>query len=144
MVDPRALQRPPRQCKQPGCGRITRNENGYCDLHKVENDRRVYEREQQNSDSSYPLYNCEKWRVLRRMLLARNFLCQRVIAGVQCDRMSVILHHLISPRQNADLMYVPKNLVALCTPHHPDSPGTPEWVEGKDFVPTVWEDPKFC
>jgi hypothetical protein len=49
---------------------------------------------------------------------------------------STLTHHLVSPRVVPSLLLNPTNVVALCYACHPDV-DTPEWVEGKDYVPTV-------
>jgi hypothetical protein len=66
----------------------------------------------------------------------QNPVCQRIVDGEQCHNASTVLHHVREP-QNATEFYDPCNCAMLCAAHHPGGrPGTPEWQEGIDYVPT--------
>ena len=59
------------------------------------------------------------------------------LTGRQCNRLAEIVHHLISPRRDPSKMYSYTNCVGLCRQCHPNDEGTPDWIAGKDYVPTV-------
>jgi 5-methylcytosine-specific restriction endonuclease McrA len=87
-------------------------------------------------------YTVGAWPKLSNVMRRLNPVCQRIPnaglykAGEQCHSPSSLVHHLISPRQRPELFLVPSNLVCLCEQCHPDAEGTPDWVEGKDYVKT--------
>lgn len=69
----------------------------------------------------------------------QNPVCQRLVDGAQCHNPSTILHHLNEPNTTTEF-YDAKNVVMLCTVHHPGGrAGTPEWQEGRDYVKTEWK-----
>lgn len=140
----RALERPLKYCKQPGCGNRTRNEKGYCDSHLNKNVTTEYQRER-SKDPTDRLYNLARWRTYYRpMLLEQNFRCQRMIGFDQCPNLATVVHHLVSPRAREDLMFEPSNTLALCAGCHPGGEaGTPEWKVGRDYVATVFALPAF-
>lgn len=139
-----ALQRPLKYCKQPGCPNTTRNEKGYCETHLKQNVTTEYQRERRK-DPTAQRYDTARWRLnFQPKVLGQNFQCQRIIGFEQCVNQSRVVHHLISPRAHPDLMFDPKNVVALCEACHPGgTAGTPEWVEGRDFVKTIFKLPSF-
>jgi hypothetical protein len=131
-------------CNEPGCIVRTSNRGGYCDQHQKDNSRKrrtaAYDKER-HSDPISKLYNAV-WDKTKLMLRGRgNVICQKLENGKQCTRPSEIYHHLVSPRENPALMYVPRNVVGLCQQHHPPDEGTPWWKEGVDYVKTIWSDP---
>ncbi len=143
MTENLALQRPLKYCKQPACGQRTRNENAYCDAHQKKNITTDDQRERAK-DPNNKLYQCVRWYRLRRMMLEQNFMCQRLIGFAQCTNLARVVHHLISPRERVELMYDPNNLVALCEGCHPGgAEGTPTWIEGRDFVKTIFTLPNL-
>jgi hypothetical protein len=89
------------------------------------------------------LYGQNRWLDFRRMMLSENYMCQRINAGVQCQRLATLAHHLISPRQRPDLFVDPLNVVALCAGCHPTSEGTPLWRCGVEYVKTVFRLPNL-
>jgi len=89
-----------------------------------------------------PKYTTGPWPKLSRVLRALNPVCQRILNvgsyhNEQCHNASQLTHHLIAPQQRPDLFLQASNLVCLCLSCHPDTEGTPGWVEGKDYVATV-------
>ena len=68
-----------------------------------------------------------------------NIICQKITDGVRCQNLAAISHHLISPKENRELFLSPSNVIRLCRDHHPDSPGTPHWKVGVDYVPTIYK-----
>jgi hypothetical protein len=124
-----ALSLPLKFCRQPGCPEKTRNTNGYCAGHQ-QNNTSTARQVQWRQDN--PLYDTSRWRNLQHKIIVADCFCRRIIAGVRCDRPSKIVHHLVSPRQRPDLMFVVSNLVAVCRDHHPNTEGS-DWVEGRDY-----------
>jgi len=87
-------------------------------------------------------YASYAWGSLARLIRVLNPVCQKIrtdgpyAPGERCHNFATLTHHLISPIERPDLMFTATNLVALCAACHPDSPGTPDWIEVKDFVKT--------
>jgi hypothetical protein len=143
MTENLALQRPMKYCKQPACGQCTRNDNGYCDAHQLKNITTEYQRVRSKDETNH-LYGCARWYRLRRMILEQNYQCQRLVGFEQCTNLARVVHHLVSPRERPDLMYDPKNMAALCDGCHPGgTAGTPDWIVGRDYVPTIFALPNF-
>lgn len=131
--------RPPRKCLNPSCfefGNWVGN-GGYCPKHT---------RISAGVGRSRPLeklYRCAMWlHRFRPRFIQLNPVCQRIENGVRCTAMTNQLHHLVEPR-TTEQFFNPKNVVGLCREHHAPWPGTPYWVEGKDYAPTVWNLPSF-
>jgi 5-methylcytosine-specific restriction protein A len=138
-----ALERPMRYCKQPGCSARSRNANGFCDAHQEKNIDKDYVRER-NADPTDRFYKTARWYRFRRMIIEQNWQCQRLLGIEQCGNAANIVHHLRSPRDYPQGMFDPKNVAALCAGCHPGGvAGTPDWVEGRHFVRTVFEMPNF-
>jgi hypothetical protein len=78
------------------------------------------------------------------MILTRNPMCARLINGQRCTRPAVILHHLKDPITFPSLQFVTSNVVPLCREDHPNTPGTPYWQVGKDFVKTIGFGEPLC
>jgi 5-methylcytosine-specific restriction endonuclease McrA len=81
------------------------------------------------------------WPKLSRVMRRLNPVCQRILnvgsyRNEQCHNAAALVHHLIAPQERPELFLQPTNLVALCFSCHPDTPGTPNWVVGKDYVET--------
>lgn len=130
-------------CNEPGCIVRTANRGGYCDQHHNDNARKrrrtIYDKERKQ-DAVSRGYNAV-WDKLKTMLRGRgNVICQKIEDGKQCTAPVEIFHHIISPRENPALMYAPRNIVGLCRQHHPPDEGTPWWIEGVDYVATIWSD----
>lgn len=129
-----------RQCRESGCTKRTNDRSGYCADHLRSNTardkKREYYAEREKNDKVRALYHTAAWARLKRIRFNRNPMCQRLIDGVQCRWRATLLHHLISPRQRPDLFLEPANTVCLCANCHPDTPGTPDWVEGVDYAPS--------
>jgi hypothetical protein len=68
-----------------------------------------------------------------------NIICQKITDGVRCPNLAAISHHLISPKEKRELFLSPANVIRLCRDHHPDTPGTPHWKLGVDYVPTIYK-----
>jgi len=83
------------------------------------------------------MHRSTRWRKFRQMILTRNPMCARLHDGQRCTRPAVIVHHLRDPFQFPWLQFVHTNVVPLCREDHPNTPGTPHWIEGKDFVKTI-------
>ena len=120
-------------CRQPGCGVTGHGE--FCPKHVNNNNRIEYERARQN-DAVNRLYDRAAWRKFTQAIRARNPLCQRIVDRVQCQNAGTEAHHLVSPRVDISRFLDPQNVVCLCTEHHDNREGTPEWVSGVDYVPT--------
>ena len=132
--------RPPRVCLAPGCGVIGNFERGRCPKH-------IFTAEGQSRGKLRPmehLYRSWTWRdKFRPRFLSFNPICQRILDGQRCHNAATELHHLLEPT-TAQMFYDPKNIVGLCVHCHPGGrPGTPEWREGTDYVPTMLENPTF-
>jgi hypothetical protein len=140
MIENLALQRPMRYCKQSACPNRTRNDDGFCDAHKLKNQTTEPNKK---LDETAKLYACSKWRNVSRMVREQNYRCQRLYASIQCWSQSRLVHHLISPLDRPELMYDPKNLVALCIKCHGGQAGTPLWEEGVHYVATRFEMPNL-
>ena len=89
-------------------------------------------------------------------VIGQNVICQRIkpnYLGVmeQCRNQSQVVHHRIGPNGDAHKFFSVfldgvSQLIALCEQCHGverDPGGTPEWVEGRDFVRTNWKEPRF-
>jgi hypothetical protein len=83
------------------------------------------------------LYWQTRWIKFRLLLLVRNPICSRIINGEQCHNRATVGHHLVSPLDNPALTFVTSNIVMLCASCHPNTRGTAQWIEGKDFVKTI-------
>jgi hypothetical protein len=132
-----------RPCRERGCSARTRDASGYCELHRENNSflrlRQARNAEDKKSNPVWRLYNCAAWikRFRPSFLGAGNVICQRLEHGQRCRWPTEILHHLQSPEERPDLMYNYKNVVGLCRGCHPSDKGTPHWVEGVDYAPTI-------
>lgn len=122
-------------CKQSGCPNNVEG-GGYCERHK---------KDDPANDSVRRQYHSREWSGrsgIQPAVLMRNRRCQRVINGKQCWNGATLVHHRISPRVRPDLFSRPfdengtSQLIALCRDCHPRDEGTPNWVEGVDFVRT--------
>jgi hypothetical protein len=82
------------------------------------------------------MHRSARWRKFRLMILTRNPMCARLHNGQRCTRGAVIVHHLKSPAEVPALQFVSSNVVPLCREDHPNTPGTPHWIAGVDYVPT--------
>ena len=131
-------------CAEYRCGEKV-IDGKWCPKHEKNHrptDRAMYDKARKENDPYQKQYSSGPFVKLSRLVKAKNMLCQRVIGGVQCTRLSQITHHRISPHQDGSLflcVYDKNNvsqLIALCREHHPDSDGTPTWKEGVDFVRT--------
>lgn len=127
-------------CREPGCPKRTNDRSGYCADHLRSNTARdrkkEYYAEREKNDPVRAMYRTAAWARFKRIRFNRNPMCQRLIDGVQCRWPATLLHHLISPRQRPDLFLEPANTVGLCANCHPPDEGTPDWVEGVDYVPS--------
>jgi len=121
------------------CGAPTRDVRGFCEKH-IENSNdaaNLRSKIRRENDPVWELYGY-RWECFKKALRAQGWVqCQRIINGVRCYNMADIYHHIWSPRQRPDLMYVPANVCGVCRDHHPTTEGSPEWVANKDYVPTV-------
>lgn len=130
-------------CREPGCRNRTNARSGYCEAHETANTsleaRKKYD-EARRDDTVARMYHTSAWFVFRRHVLNRNPICQRIGTDMkQCRYAAMLLHHLVSPRVNPALFLVPSNVIALCDRCHPPDEGTPDWIEGRDYVPSVIE-----
>ncbi len=125
-----------RPCAQTGCPNVSQTK--YCADHKKNNETKDYYKARQALNPFRKLYYSTayvNWRVAMQM---QNPLCQRIVNGKQCDKPSVILHHLLPPETHVHLFLRADNAVMLCRAHHPDTPGTIFWKPGVDYVPTIY------
>jgi hypothetical protein len=67
---------------------------------------------------------------------AYNPRCQRLVNGIQCEKASTHIHHIVDPSDDITLAYNPSNLVAVCDEHQ--SRGTKGETQGHSYVPTIW------
>jgi len=133
------------ECREPGCFKRTNARSGYCEAHETKNSasaaRKEYDK-RRKEDPVARLYAMAAWQRFRQFFFNRNPICQRIGAdGKQCREVATLIHHLLSPRKRPDLFLDPKNVVALCAHCHPPDEGTPDWVAGRDYVPSVIEPP---
>lgn len=134
--------RPNRICLSPGCGAEGDwvPTGGYCPEHSRVKGAGAHV----NVRPLEKLYRSAAWlKQFRPRFLSQNPICQHIDEfGKRCHAPAHQLHHLIEPHTTAQF-YDPKNVVGLCREHHSNAPGTPHWVEGKDYVPTIWQVPSF-
>ncbi len=133
-------ERMPRICRQPGCNERTRDRSGFCAAHATSNyavDARKRLDRERAKDPIWKLYNCAAWDRFRKAFTACNPMCQKIKDGMQCRYPTEIVHHLISPRQDPSKMYTFSNCAGLCHQCHPPDEGTPDWIPGRDYVPTA-------
>jgi integrase len=68
-----------------------------------------------------PFYWTQRWKVIRRLVLARDPQCTHMEHGVRCVQLSTDVHHVIDAQtwvaQGGDF-YDTDNLAGLCRPHH--------------------------
>jgi hypothetical protein len=70
------------------------------------------------------IYGNKRWRDLRALMIARNPVCQVLLAdGTQCTNPSSVVHHKIDPQVDVTLAYNWRNLVCVCASHHTHSAG---------------------
>lgn len=131
----------PKACRESGCGKTAvADGRGYCLDHKRQNRCSAVAAERFKHDSVAHMYGRVRWINFRKILLAQNPLCTRILrSGFQCSRPSCIGHHLWSPRVRPDLFTDQRNVIALCEYCHPPDEGTPWFREGVDYVKNVFE-----
>lgn len=122
----------PKAC--PACRKPSAQGSRFCEAHK--GDPAASRHHGRVRDEIDRMYQRARWKKTRWLFLSNNPVCQRIHRAEQCQNPSTLVHHLLSPRNRPDLFTEPTNLCALCAHCHPDSEGTPEWVEGKDYVKT--------
>ncbi len=76
-------------------------------------------------DYSKKIYKSKRWQIVRHQVLVRdNYLCQRTINGVKCERPATEVHHIeyITPSNVNDpnITYDQDNLISLCWKCHND------------------------
>jgi hypothetical protein len=107
-------------CNKVGCRALVKK--GFCPEHTEQSKQREYG--QRNADSVMKLYRTQRWERFKIYMRSRNPLCQRLLDnGKQCDRIAVILHHIVSPRVNLALMFDAENVLCVCESHHPNTVG---------------------
>src|SRR5882672_4068880 len=84
-------------CLEPGCSKLV--DRGRCPLHTKERNTEVYAN--RNADPVSKLYRTVAWVRFRSWFLRKYPVCQRVIDGIRCFRPASLVHHSISPRQDA-------------------------------------------
>ena len=114
------------RCRSTGCTELVTEK--YCPKHLHNNPRSA-----KRADEWYQGTDWTKFSLWLRM---RNAQCQKLINGVRCQKLSQLVHHLVSPRVNMALLLEPTNCVCLCRSCHPITEGSPEWREGVDYVAT--------
>ena len=111
-----APEAPFRPCKKFGCGKITKNKNGYCDTHQEyareleEARKKRWENEQESS--SQRGYGAA-WRRLRAAKLRSCPLCER------CGAVATVVHHKDKNQWNCSW----DNLESLCRDCHEEHHG---------------------
>ena len=129
--------KPPSACR--GCGQSC--SGSVCAKCKPKFQEHVRAKEKyRNDDTANAPYHGMPWINFSREIRRQNVLCQRVEHGVQCRYKAQLTHHLLSPRQHPALLLSPKNVVALCRSHHPDTEGDPGNLL---YVPTRWLEEAF-
>jgi|GEM_PF-4013353 hypothetical protein len=78
-----------------------------------------------HDDSVRALYKTARWLKFAEMVKAYNPVCQRIVNGEQCHSAAKIIHHILSPKKCPSLFLDWRNVVGVCTEHHPDSSGEP-------------------
>jgi hypothetical protein len=151
-------------CRQAGCTERHNNAGGYCAKHRGNNTsfraRQQRALDSKKNDPVWKLYACVAWtkRFRDAFFGHGNTVCQRLVDGVRCRYRVEILHHIISPRERADLMYhagpveyngivLHSQIAGVCRQHHPNSEGEPKENLphlAEIYVPTVWREIKFC
>ena len=104
---PRAAKKP---CKKPGCPNLTNG--GYCEAHK--SDARK-DRAPDTRPSAQARGYGRRWRRLRKMVLARQPLCEDCIERGQVTPASEV-HHIVPRVEGGPDSF--ENLQALCKPCH--------------------------
>jgi len=117
------------------CGQPSVHGGRRCAAHVTVETPRVYSNE--HDEMWHKFYNTTRWRKFRQWMIRRNPICQRLIRGEQCHEAAVICHHLRGLKVHPEDFTDGRQVCLLCRQHHPDSEGTPDWVSGKDYVPTV-------
>ncbi len=126
----------PRVCRERGCGQPNQRGSGFCEKHVTSNSYVEEEKFRYKHDAVSQMYSRAPWPTFRKWILARNPICQRLHARVQCHNPATLVHHLVSPRTRPDLFVTAANCVALCVHCHPTDEGTPNWRPGVEYVPT--------
>jgi 5-methylcytosine-specific restriction enzyme A len=102
-------------CRQPGCGRLSRD--GGCELHPRRRQQSDARRERRKLDSPQTkqqraFYHSAAWKRIRQVVLIRDAICQdcRLRAAAEA-------HHIVSINEGGELLDL-DNLVGLCRACH--------------------------
>jgi hypothetical protein len=80
-------------------------------------------------------YNHARWRKFSQLIRDLNPICQHIINGVQHNRPSQLVHHLVSPKDDESKLTDPANVVAICWNCHITTQGE---QQGAYYAPTKW------
>lgn len=123
-------QRPLKPCKKPGCTNLTRNKEGYCDVHlaeyieqqkklKAERDKRYDKQVRKTRDKKYwEFYKSNEWeRVKTQAYIRDKGLCQWCWQkGI--IRTADVVHHIVPIKEDWSKRFDLNNLVSLCHECH--------------------------
>lgn len=121
--------RPPRPCWKPGCGRLTTERNGYCELHQDIASEKAqarivqWQKSQRGESASQKGYGAA-WRKLREAKLRSEPLC------TQCGRAATVVHHIDENPYNTSW----DNLMSLCRNCHERLHGRKGRDKGKGYA----------
>jgi hypothetical protein len=119
-------------CNKSGCPTLIKD-GRYCAKHGEQAKQREYA--ERNADEIRKLYATRRWMRVRNHALYRNQPCQRLLEdGKRCEHGATIAHHIVSPRENPDLMYDTANLLCVCAAHHPNTEGEEDLTR---YAPTI-------
>ncbi len=103
------MDRQLRPCKHAGCPELTRDKSGYCEAHRIDQDK-------QRGSASSRGYD-KQWSGFRVQYLKRHPLCHDCEAeGMYVTATEV--HHIKRLRDYPELKYAEDNLMGLCHECH--------------------------
>ena len=109
---------PARPCKKPGCNKLTRNKDGFCDDHPNWYQKQNDERRGTANERGYDA----EWRRIRRRKLQEAPLCERCQSKGEI-RPAVLVHHKDRDSRNRDWV----NLESLCKDCHDEEHKGERW-----------------
>jgi 5-methylcytosine-specific restriction endonuclease McrA len=95
--------------------------NGYCDQHQVNNERRLRKSmfdDYRADDKVRALYRCKRWQITRMKVLRRDVLCQSCKHQAATDVHHILNARLILDNYGTDAFYDIDRLMALCKACH--------------------------
>ena len=67
-----------------------------------------------------------RWLKFSRLMRDLNPICQHIVFGTRCQRVSKEVHHILDARTYPEKRLHPGNVVCLCPEHHPKTQGEAE------------------